>query len=176
MLFQTERLLIRQLNETDFPAFHEMESNPDVLKYTGSPLKTKEEIAENLKELIRKYEDPKNDFWIWAVVHKESNAFLGTCAIIEDLPPFGREIGYRFLERHWGKGYAGETMIGLVDYAFNVLSFEKIYADVDVLNTPSVKILEKHMHFHSEYFVPEENCTDRKYTLTSEQWKSQQKV
>jgi len=44
MVFQTKRLLIRQLKVSDIKPFHEMQANPNVMKYTDSPnVKTYEE-------------------------------------------------------------------------------------------------------------------------------------
>ena len=53
MVFQTKRLLIRQLKVSDIKPFHEMQANPNVMKYTDSPnVKTYEEDVLDLQNLI----------------------------------------------------------------------------------------------------------------------------
>jgi RimJ/RimL family protein N-acetyltransferase len=52
-------------------------------------------------------------------------------------------LGYRFIEKYWGKGFATETTIALADFAFENLKTESIYAICDVENKGSKNVLEK---------------------------------
>ncbi len=111
MIFSTQRLYIRKIEAEDLGALHEMHANPNVMRYTGDTPNTIKDDRENLKHILNCYDTPDNDFWIWAIIRKTDNAFIGTCALIKsdpqnehDLPE--DEIGYRFLERYWGNGYA----------------------------------------------------------------------
>ena len=70
MIFETERLLIRKLNIEDLQEFHELESNPNVLKFATGNVKTLEENSKELMNLIFKYNQPNNDFWIYAIERK----------------------------------------------------------------------------------------------------------
>ncbi|HFA48211.1 MAG TPA: N-acetyltransferase [Bacteroidetes bacterium] len=159
MIFQTTRLKIRNLEYSDFPAFHEMQSNPKVMRYTtGRPLSEKEN-RESLGKCISSYAKPGNRFWVWAIEKKLDGAFVGTCAIVYD-----NEIGYRFLEKYWGKGYGKEISDGLIKYALEEMKAKKIIAYVDVENIASVKILDRSaLKFEKEYFNEKEKCTERFY-------------
>ena len=115
MVFETQRLIVRVLVLGGLLPFHEMQSNPKVMQYADGEVKRIEEHKNELKELIEKYKKGHNNFWIYAIERKQDSAFLGTIALVKD----GKddEIGYRFLERYWGKGYSFEVCKRLVVYA-----------------------------------------------------------
>jgi RimJ/RimL family protein N-acetyltransferase len=140
MIFETERLLIRKLILDDLHAFHELESNPLVLKYaTGEP-KLFNDNRKELVSLISKYKQPENDFWIYAIERKIDKCFVGTVALVKD--NIDDEIGYRLLEKYWKLGYGSEVCVGLISYCKKI-GLEKIIGYVIDENIASAKILEK---------------------------------
>lgn len=80
------------------------------------------------------------------------------------------ELGYRFRTKFWGKGYGAELTEGMLTCYFNVLKVEKVLADVNTDNIPSVKILDKFMIPVLEFFNKRHNCTDRRYELKKDDW------
>ena len=142
MIFQTPRLRIRRLQWNDLEAFHELQSNEKVMRYTTGRPFSREENEADLKNVLAKYEVPGNTFWVWAMERKLDHHFVGTCAIVEtETKEF--EIGYRVLERFWGNGYGLEVTNGLIIHGFNEMDLPELVAYVDKKNQPSVIILEK---------------------------------
>jgi len=144
---ETERLLLREFIPTDDLGLFELESNPNVHVYVGKkPITHIDEGRAYIDFLHQQYKD----FGIgrWAVILKDTNEFLGWSGIkfitneINNHKGF-YEIGYRFIEKHWGKGYATEAGKAFIDYAFNVMKVEALYAYADAGNENSRKILEK---------------------------------
>lgn len=164
MIFETERLIVRNLNMDDLAAFHEMQGNIKVMQYTTGKATTLEEDTAGLKEVIDFYDKQDNDFWVWAIVQKNDQQFVGTCALVKD-DNQEDEIGYRFLERYWGNGYGKEVTKGLIAYAFNELKKEKLVAVVNKKNIASVKILDATFMFVKEFYNEQEQCVDRLYHL-----------
>lgn len=163
MHFQTERLTVRDLTIDDFPAFFEMQGNPNVLRFTGTPPDDETSARSSLENCINCYSKPGNDFWVWAVERKSDGAMVGTAAIVGK----GHEIGYRFLEKFWGNGYASEICNPLIDHAFEVMDYPSVFAEVDVRNVASVKVLDRSkLNFVKQYFNEKDNCTDRLYRLS----------
>jgi ribosomal-protein-alanine N-acetyltransferase len=144
---ETERLLLRELELSDIEGMFELDSNPNVHTFVGKkPVKTIEEssaMIENIQQQYAIYGTGR-----WAVILKETNEFLGWSGIkfitneINNHKDF-YEIGYRFIEKHWGKGYATEAGKAFMDYAFNEIKAEAVYANADKGNENSRKILEK---------------------------------
>ncbi|PBJ14589.1 GNAT family N-acetyltransferase [Flavobacterium sp. ACN6] len=148
---ETERLILRELALSDAEGMFELDSNPNVHLFLGNnPVKHIEESIDMIQNIQKQYKD----FGIgrWAVVLKETNEFIGWSGIkyitneINNHKNF-YELGYRFIEKHWGKGYASESGKAFVDYAFKDMKVEALYAYADAGNENSRKILEK-LGFH----------------------------
>ena len=140
MIFETKRLRIRKLVTSDLDLFHKMQSNINVMQFADGEVKNLEEHRKELNELIKKYKQPNNVFWIYAVVRKMDNKFIGTLALVKDNKD--DEIGYRFLEEYWGNGYGLELCKATINYCKNI-GMKKIVAYVVDKNIASIKILEK---------------------------------
>lgn len=164
MLFTTDRLFVRMLKEADLPYFYKLQSSADVMQYVGGVVMTADEIKKDLKKIITRYTQPDNDFWVWAIVRKEDQRFIGTCAMVKNEKE-EHEIGFRFLTEFWGSGYGKEVVGGLIAYAFTVLKQEQLVAYVNTENKASVKILEQYFRFEKEMYNEKEQCTDRFYVL-----------
>lgn len=143
---ETERLLFRELLPSDAEAMFELDSDPDVVKYVGVKPHTHINQTHELIEMIRQQ---YLDYGIgrWAAILKETNEFIGWAGLkyIKELN--GRtntyDLGYRFLKRHWGKGYGTESAQAFIDFGFNEMKLDRISAYIDVENIASQKVLEK---------------------------------
>ena len=173
MIFETPRLLVRNLALSDFEPYFEMQSNPNVHRYTGSTPDDEPTARAGLQHHIACYSKPANNWWIWAIEQKTNQSFVGTAAVIHgenSVVGDGPEIGYRFLERYWGQGFATEICDPLIEYGIQQMALKSLFATVDVLNVASVKILEQSkLKFIQEYHNQNDNCTDRVYKLESDQ-------
>lgn len=158
---ETERLILREMLLSDAEGMFELDSNPNVHLFLGNkPVKHVEESIEYIENLQTQYK--KFGTGRWAVILKETNEFIGWSGIkyitdeINNHKNF-YELGYRFIEKHWGKGYASEAGKAFVDYAFKELKAEILYAYADAGNENSRKILEKlGFHFVNSFTYQEE--------------------
>lgn len=146
-ILETERLLIRGIELIDSSGLYQLDSNPAVQRYLGQqPISTEEEAVMRIELIMQQYED----FGIgrWAVVEKASNKFIGWTGFKRITTTVNRhshflDIGYRFVEDAWGKGFATEAGKACMDYAKLHLEHEKIYAISDIENLGSKNVLEK---------------------------------
>lgn len=141
LIFETDRLLVRELLISDLEPFHEMHSNINVMRYVRGTAMTREENEKELPELIHKYNEEGNDFWIYAIERKLDTAFIGTVALVKD-DQNDDELGYRFLEKYWRLGFGLEICEGLVSYCRSI-GFPKLIGYVADVNVASSKILKK---------------------------------
>jgi len=163
MIFETERLIVRKLVLEDLESFHALQSNPKVMQFADGEVKCLEAHTIELKELISKYILANNDFWIYAIVRKSDSKFVGTIALVKDGED--DEIGYRFLEKYWRKGYATETCGGLIHYC-KAIGLQRIIGYVVDENRASSKILEKHNFKRRNHFIGKESqLPETKYEL-----------
>lgn len=146
-LIETERLLLRELLPTDDFGMFELDSNPEVHKYLGNkPIKNIDESRTFIENIRQQYLD--NGIGRWAVILKDTGQFIGWSGLkyyrdsVNNHQNF-YEIGYRFIQEHWGKGYATESALAFIDLGFNDMKIDVIYAYADKDHFGSRKVLEK---------------------------------
>lgn len=147
---ETERLLLREIQENDIEGIFELDSNPEVHKYLGNNPITTYKQAE---DIITFFEEQYKERGIgrFAAFEKESGEFIGWSGLKlntgekEELNGFTDfiDIGYRFIPRFWGKGYASESAFACLDFGFKEMNYDIIYGAADVENIGSNKILQK---------------------------------
>jgi ribosomal-protein-alanine N-acetyltransferase len=145
-LVETERLILRQLQLQDADAMFEMDSDPEVHKYIdNNPLTHVDQCLPHIRSIQRQYQE--TGMGRLAVVLKETSEFIGWAGIKVEHNVHGHDtfhdLGYRFLRKHWGKGYATEACQGLVGYGFQTLHLNVLCGVVFVTHEPSCKVLEK---------------------------------
>ena len=156
--FETERLLLREVRPGDDRGFFELDSDPEVHRYLGQkPVRSIEECREAIAGLRDQYR--QYGIGRWAVILKETGEFIGWSGLKVEKNVNGRErfydLGYRFIRKHWGKGYATEAGKAWVDHGFRELRLEKICAYTSPQNIESQKVLSKCGLVHTETFLYE---------------------
>jgi len=166
MFFKTERLFATKLTIDDIIPFNEMQKNEKVMKYIIGRPKTYQENINELEKIICSYERIKSEFLIMAVVKKDVNQFVGTCAIVKN-EDGEHEIGYRFIEKYWGNGYGKEIFAGLVTFAMKSFNLKCVVVYVNKDNYASVKILDSSdFNFIKEFDEYETGSVIRYYKKT----------
>jgi [ribosomal protein S5]-alanine N-acetyltransferase len=142
---ETERLVLREILSTDVDGMFEMDSDPDVHLYVGNePLQTKEQAAAAIEFIRQQYID--NGIGRWAVIDKKTNIFLGWAGLKLITAPINNhnnflDLGYRFIKKYWGQGYASEAATASIAYAFNKMQVNEVYAHAHSENGASNKVL-----------------------------------
>jgi len=161
LLFETERLLVRELTRSDSGLFHEMQADDEVMRYTTGHGLTRTENERQLRMCIDCYSKAGNQFRVWAVAQRTTQEFVGTCALV---PNAGRaEIGYRMLRKWFGNGYGQEICDGLLYYGIHTLELNEIVAYADTRNAASIRILDRCVLGFVDQVVNEQGRHDRYY-------------
>ena len=73
---ETERLILREILQSDLDGMFELDSDPEVHKYLGNKIVSdKNQIAKVIDFVRQQYID--NGIGRWAVIDKRTNAFIG---------------------------------------------------------------------------------------------------
>ncbi len=139
-IIETERLALREFKQSDAKVFFELNSNPEVMKYTGDEPFQNLSAAEIFLDLYSDY--ARNGFGRWAVISKSNGAFLGWCGLKRHADGMV-DIGFRFFQHEWGKGYATESAQATLDFGFNSLHLKEIIGRASKQNIGSLRGLEK---------------------------------
>lgn len=144
---ETERLLLREILPSDDKAMFELDADPQVHTYLGKkPVKDIEESRKIIEYVRQQY--ATNGIGRWAVIEKESKAFIGWSGLKYITEPINNhvhyyDLGYRFIRRYWGKGFAFESAKASVAYGFDILQVKEIYGMAEAGNIASQNVLKK---------------------------------
>lgn len=173
--FETERLLLRPFQECDAPFLYELNSDEEVMQYTGDlPF---ENVTAARKFALQYTENPNSQFkkhqmGRLAVMRKDDNAFLGWTGLKYHEIDGKVEIGYRFMKKHWGKGYATESSLKIIEHAFTDHQLPLIVAHVHELNLSSQKVAEKLGMKIDHRFLWEGTHPARCYQITKDAYRN----
>lgn len=138
----TERLILRKMNQEDASHLLQIFSDPEAMRSYPST-KNENETREWINWTLNNY--AKYGVGLWIVEDKATGDFLGQCGIVpqEVDGEIKMEIGYLFVRRAWGKGYATEAAKACKKYGFEHLNQSEMISLVDVHNIPSAKVAER---------------------------------
>ena len=153
-----ERISLRRMCDGDAEALQELVSNDNVYRYLPTYL------------FERQYVDPHE-----AIRHLYEELFTHKMSLILGVCLNGEEricglaefyglrddvhkvsVGYRLLERYWGRGIATEVVGLMVGYLYGQTDIELITASTMVENAASARVLEQNDFIRTARGVPED--------------------
>ena len=142
VIIETDRLLLREFTLDDAKLVFELNNDPEVIKFTGDPVRNETHAREILeKTIIPQY--ALYNHGRWAVHTKPALEFIGWCGLKFRAERNEIDLGYRFQKKAWGRGYATEAAHACLRYGFDKLLVRRIVGRAMPLNFASIKVLEK---------------------------------
>jgi len=142
-VLETDRLSFSDLTQDEAGFILELLNEPAFVRFIGDRGVRTLEDARNYLEKGPQASYQRFGFGLWLVRLKSTQEALGICGLMKRDSLQDTDIGYAFLERHWGNGYAGEAALAVRDYARFNLNLKRLVAVVDPDNTRSIKVLEE---------------------------------
>lgn len=141
MIIKCDKCVLRKWKESDLKS---------LVKYANNY-----KIARNMRDLFP-HPYTLNDGQVWIKIANNNefghyfaitidNEAIGSIGLTigTDIERISAEVGYWLGEEHWGKGITSSALKGIVDYGFNELNLERIFAVPLEENIASIRILEK---------------------------------
>ncbi len=136
---ETDRLILRAPQHSDFAAFAEFYASPRA-DFVGGPLSEEQAWRLMATELGHW---PLRGYGRWIAVERASNQPVGNIGLWN---PHGwpeAEIGWDLFEGCEGKGYATEAALAARSYAYDVLGWTTVISLINPKNTPSLKLAQR---------------------------------
>ena len=149
-VLDTARLSLREFTSKDADFALELLNEPGFLRYIGDKgVRTSSEAGEYLeKGPIESYR--RNGFGLYAVCLRRGAATpggapppLGMCGLVKRDQLDDPDIGFAFLTRNWGKGYAVEAAAAVLAHGTRTLGLPRVVAITSPDNWASISVLEK---------------------------------
>jgi len=143
-VLETERLILRRLTVEDAPFMLGLLNEPSWLRFIGDRGVRTLEDARNyiVKGPVDMYE--RLGFGLYATALKEDDSVpIGICGLVKRDGLEDVDIGFAFLPKFWGKGYACEAASAVMAYAKSVVGLARIVAITAADNESAARLLEK---------------------------------
>lgn len=135
---KTDRLLLRNIIDSDLENIYKGLSDPDVIKHYGISFDSQEATREQMKW----FADEKQ-YW-WAICSKENGTFYGAGGLNNLSKEHKKaEIGLWLLPNFWGKGIMTEALPLICNYGFEKLGIHRIEGFVESNNQNCKKAMSK---------------------------------
>ena len=138
-VIETDRLVIRPMNSVDVPALKKWMPDRSIYTYWGKgPGK-----AEKQPELLfEKKERPTKSFHL-GIAAKETDEVIGDLWVYLLENDRMAQIAIRLAKEKHGRGYGTEALSAMTGFCFENTELKRLWTQVDVRNTASVRMLEK---------------------------------
>ena len=145
MILETERLELRVIQKRDIPLIHQnIFSDKSVMKFALS--ETIFSLKET-REFIDKYflKDIYSKIGLCPIFLKDENKLIGLAGVMEFkyLNQREYEFGFIIAKKFQGQGYATEIGKAQINFAFNELKLQNIFALTNRENISSKNVLNK---------------------------------
>jgi len=142
-IIETERLNLRYLTPDDGEFILELLNEPDWIKYIGDRgIRTIEDAKKYIVEgPMTMYEE--HGIGLYAVELKASATPIGVCGLIQRDFLKDVDLGFGFLAKYWGKGYAHEAAQATLTYGVEELGYRRIAGFTSLDNEKSANLLQK---------------------------------
>jgi RimJ/RimL family protein N-acetyltransferase len=171
-LLVTGRLLLRQWEEPDLPAFYGIYSRDEVARWLGPPPRRAVASLDEARRGLERWRSfsagQEPPLGLWAIVPREPGAHpVGTALLLPlsdaDGPTALTEIGWHLHPDHQGQGLATEAARALLQAAADA-GIREVLALTDLDNTPSQAVATR-------LGMDDEGPTDRWFGLTMRQYR-----
>lgn len=141
-MLETNRLFIRPAVLEDAHNLFTLNSDPEVVRYTGDASFTSMMDAQNIikERMIAQFEKYKMSRFMCFL---KDGTFIGWNGLKYFPETNEVDLGYRFMKKFWGHGYATESSKASLKYGFETLNLPKIIAKAMPDNKNSIKVLQK---------------------------------
>jgi RimJ/RimL family protein N-acetyltransferase len=142
-ILQTARLGLRQLEGADAPFILELLNDPSWLRFIGDKgVRSLSDAEHYIEEGPRKMY-ARFGFGLYLVESNQTSEPMGLCGLLKRETLDAIDLGFAFLPRFWGKGYAHEAAEAVLSDARTGLGIDRIVAITSPDNQASGRLLQK---------------------------------
>ena len=141
MFLETNRVRFEKWQKNDLEQATLLWGDPEVTRYIcATGVFRPEDIDARLNKEVSNGEEFGLQYW--PIFHKESGELIGCCGL-RPRAEKEYEIGFHLRPKFWRQGYAVEAANAVINYAFEVLKAETLFAGHNPKNVASKSVLAK---------------------------------
>lgn len=139
---ETERLILRQFQQSDLDAYAEMCADPEVMRYIGEGKPLDRAGAWRVMATHLGHWQLRG-YGLWALEEKATGRLMGRAGLWNPEGWPGLEAGWLLHRPYWGRGFATEAGRAAMDAAFRVLGVDHVISIIHPANAASIRVAER---------------------------------
>ena len=137
---ETERLLLRLPQRSDFDGYAAMIGDEETARYIGGRL-TRSEAWRKFLQMPGAW--AIQGFAMFSLVEKASGEWIGMCGPWQPEGWPGTEVGWSLRRESTGRGYAFEAATAAIDWSFAHLGWTEVIHSIQPPNLASIALAER---------------------------------
>ena len=159
------RLSYQLIDKKDSKFLFQLDQNPEVMRYiNGGNMSTRKDIGEVFIPRHNAYKNVEKGWGLWKVTVISTQAEIGWILVrpmgfFSDQPIWHDiELGWRFLQSTWGKGYASEAAVHIQQLlakqtenkSFSAIAVKDNLGSITVMKRLGMKYIKAYIHSDSQ--------------------------
>ena len=177
---ETERLILRKLEEDDYEGVHNYISCPETGVYMPWGSDTEEEARSYIRIAIDEAEKKPVFHYHYAAILKDTGKLIGGCRVSCD-----GSLCWVLHRDYWNQGFGAEMGKKMMQYGFEELNLHRLFATCDAYNTGSYRLMERLGMRREGLFIealPAHKFSDKQYSdqlryaILKDEWETQKEI
>lgn len=144
MQLSTERLILREFRESDWPEVLAYQRDPRYLQFNPWTERTSAAVQEFVQMFLDQQRAAPRLKYQLALILTSNHYLIGNCGIrLESASTHEGDIGYELSPQYWGLGYATEAAQAIMKFGFTELKLHRIWSWCIAENIASARVLQK---------------------------------
>ena len=144
MRITTDRLVLREFVTDDWHDVLAYQSDPRYLRFYPWTDRSEADVRDFVQMFVEQQAArPRRKFQL-AITLQNQEHVIGNCGIRRKPEnEWEADIGYELAPEHWGRGYATEAALAIVDFGFRDLQLHRVWSRCIADNVSSARVLER---------------------------------
>jgi len=160
-IIPSARLSYRLMTKDDAELLFQLDQDPKVMRFlNGGRPSSMDEINDVFIPRMESYVNAQKGWGLWQINISSTNEYVGWILVrpmnfFSDSPEFDNlELGWRFFQSSWGKGYASEAALHIKDTladnsqlkSFSAIAVEDNLGSVAVMKKIGMSFVKRYLH------------------------------
>jgi [ribosomal protein S5]-alanine N-acetyltransferase len=137
----SDRLIYTKFTEEEYPNYLKWYTSDEIMHYIAGRGLTVEEAEKRFENALL-VNNRHEEAGLFVVKDRQTHTFVGIAKFVY-VNDIQVEVGYGMLPQFWGKGYATEMLVCMIEHAQTVPQIKELVAIVNPSNLSSRKVLLK---------------------------------
>lgn len=141
VVIETERLILRDLASSDWPAVYAILTDDEVMRWMHFRTWEDARRREWFDWCLANDREATRNVYNWGIVDRSTEKLVGWLGI--GGPPDHRECGYALRKEESGRGFMTEALRAVIRFEFKTMNSQRVVANHEPDNVASGRVMQK---------------------------------